>query len=342
MMATEVSDIAKQGYIRIRSKTLGLWQRRWIIFRRASSKGPCCLEKYIDEKSARAGIGHKIALLTTLTSVNRLTTSVRKHAFSVYFQDGSSKLMACDSDMEADTWVKVLIQECLVPQPGLATGEPDVLSPGIQKELQEQFHVYLMPTPKLDLFGECLLQVTHENIYLWDVTNPRLKLVAWPLTALRRYGSDPTKFTFEAGRHCSTGEGMFVFHTLEGEKIYRKVHQATLTIAEAHHRMRKLPLPEKTIPPISSQELTEPSWPANKGVNNLRGLHCSSSLSMQELQIQDDLTQSTANEENNVQHLALDVTPRRNNSVELHRRGVSAGTPKCSLRSHLLQCSVNQ
>lgn len=168
--------------------------------------------------------------------------------------------------MEADTWVKVLIQECLVPQPGLATGEPDVLSPGIQKELQgfinffiltsfsslpsfaffnfvisEQFHVYLMPTPKLDLFGECLLQVTHENIYLWDVTNPRLKLVAWPLTALRRYGSDPTKFTFEAGRHCSTGEGMFVFHTLEGEKIYRKVHQATLTIAEAHHRMRKLP-----------------------------------------------------------------------------------------------------
>src|SRR5438876_542318 len=59
-------------------------------------------------------------------------------------------------DLEADSWVKLFIQECLLPQPGLATGEPDVLSPGIQKELQEQFHVYLMPNPKLDAFGECL------------------------------------------------------------------------------------------------------------------------------------------------------------------------------------------
>lgn len=103
-------------------------------------------------------------------------------------------------DLEADCWVKLLIQECLLPQPGIATGEPDVLSPGIQKELQEQFHVYLMPNAKLDAFGECLLQVTPENIYLWDVSNSKLKLVFWPLTALRRYGSDPTKFTFEAGR----------------------------------------------------------------------------------------------------------------------------------------------
>lgn len=104
-------------------------------------------------------------------------------------------------DLEADTWVKLLAQEC-VPQTGigLASGEPDVLSSGLQKEMQEQFHVYLLPNCKLDVFGDCLLQVTHEHIYLWDAMNCKVKLVAWPLTALRRYGSDPTKFTFEAGR----------------------------------------------------------------------------------------------------------------------------------------------
>jgi len=235
-------DIVKQGYVRVRSKRVSLWKKRWIILRRASSKGPVRLEKYFDERSSR-NICHqpKTILLTNVTNVCRLSSTVKVHSFAISFDqnDSTSKWFACDSDLEADSWVKMFIQECLLPQPGIATGEPDVLSPGIQKELQEQFHVYLMPNPKLDAFGECLLQVTPENIYLWDVSNSKLKLVSWPLTSLRRYGSDPTKFTFEAGRHCATGEGMFIFHTLMGEKIYRKVHQATLAIAEAHHKTKR-------------------------------------------------------------------------------------------------------
>ncbi|XP_074603757.1 docking protein 6-like [Brevipalpus obovatus] len=232
-MATDISDVVKQGYLRCKSKTVGVWQKRWIVLRRASSKGPCRLEKFLDEKNARHNYHRKTVHLSNITNISRLPYAFKKHSFIVNFNEVHCKLFACESDLEADTWVKLLNEECLVPPLGLATGEPDVLSPGLQKELQEQFHVYLMPTPKLDLYGEFLLQVTHENIYLWDVHNSKSKLVAWPLTALRRYGSDPTKFTFEAGRHCATGEGMFIFHTSEGERIYRKVHQATLAIAEA-------------------------------------------------------------------------------------------------------------
>lgn len=334
-MATDIGDIVKQGYVRIRSRKLGLWQRRWIVLCRASSKGPCRLEKYLDEKSARSSAGHKVALLSTISNVSRMATSMKRHGFIVSFRDSTAKCMACDSDLEADTWVKLLVQESFLPQPGLATGEPDVLSPGIQKELQEQFHVYLMPTPKLDEFGECLLQVTHENIYLWDISNPRLKLVAWPLTALRRYGSDPTKFTFEAGRHCTTGEGMFVFHTLEGEKIYHKVHQATLAIAEAHHRLRKSE--DRSSSAVQSQESLSNRVSIQSAPSSQDTSSYNSALELQNY-FQDggpvvvDGQPSTSG--NHKQQPAEDA----------FRKNLQVPPPssKCSLRSHLLQYSSKQ
>ncbi|XP_013385582.1 docking protein 5-like [Lingula anatina] len=279
-MSINYNDIVRQGYVKMKSKHLGRWIKRWVRLHRMSSKGHNHLEKYLNEDAAKSGAQHKIIDLKDVKAVERLPQEVKKHGVEIKFNDESSRLFCCGSDLEATEWIKALEQLCLGGVPNISLGEPDILEAGMHREMSERFHVYLLPAANLDICGECLLQVTLEKIILWDVENPRKKLVEWPVSALRRYGGDSSKFTFEAGRHCKTGEGVYVVNTVSGEEIYTRVNEVARAIAlSARHRHTAPLLPLDREPVVHdarfgmprSHSLPPPPHPSDHNPTGLSG-----------------------------------------------------------------------
>ncbi|XP_077182352.1 docking protein 3 isoform X2 [Paroedura picta] len=75
------------------------------------------------------------------------------------------------------------------------------------------------------LKGNYLMVILSEHLELKD-SQSRQTLYTWPYALLRRFGQDKTVFSFEAGRRCDSGEGVFTFNTIQAAEIYRVVSAA--------------------------------------------------------------------------------------------------------------------
>lgn len=77
-----------------------------------------------------------------------------------------------------------------------------------------------------------VVNVDDNGVALWSgqlgITRTELTLyrkgrdpTRWPLKCLRRYGYDADLFSFEAGRRCTTGEGIYAFRCRRAENLFQ-------------------------------------------------------------------------------------------------------------------------
>ncbi|KAJ8008814.1 hypothetical protein DPEC_G00082330, partial [Dallia pectoralis] len=81
--------------------------------------------------------------------------------------------------------------------------------------------------------GSGLMELTEEEIVLH--TRKR-EAVTWPYLCLRRYGYDSNLFSFESGRRCQTGQGIFAFKCARAEEIFNMLqdimHNNSINVVE--------------------------------------------------------------------------------------------------------------
>jgi hypothetical protein len=117
--------------------------------------------------------------------------------------------------------------------------QENTLYSGLTEE--KRYRVVVIPTEAsegLRLAGEYHLIVSATSLALESIKTGQ-RLLAWPLKYLRRYGRDFTKFTFESGRKCESGAGVFFLSTNLGNEIFHLVHDNVKAIGSQQHSSLK-------------------------------------------------------------------------------------------------------
>lgn len=95
--------------------------------------------------------------------------------------------------------------------------------------------------------------------------------VTWPLRSLRRYGFDAELFSFESGRRCPTGPGIYAFKCSRAEALFNLLQESIQKAGQEEHNMRN-PIGEGNSRPGSLVALQYPNGDLSPGLQ-LHSLH---------------------------------------------------------------------
>ncbi|XP_060621628.2 docking protein 3 [Anolis sagrei] len=138
---------------------------------------------------------------------------------------------------QPDEWIECICQLAFQKPPGPCSAVVNTPSPRplmeentIYSSWQEacEYPVVVFPTEasaRCHLKGNYLVVPLFDQLVLKDVQSGQT-LYTWPYTFLRRFGQEKNLFSFEAGRRCSSGEGLFTFNTTRAAEICTTVSAA--------------------------------------------------------------------------------------------------------------------
>lgn len=118
-------------------------------------------------------------------------------------------------------------------------------------------HASIFQVESFDASGQrhrsARLEVTNSNLVLY---NKNKMAIRWPLRCLRRYGFDGETFTFESGRRCTTGPGIYTYRCRRAQDLFNMLQLKIQRIAEQslHQDQQQLTalIPDDYLSPISA------------------------------------------------------------------------------------------
>lgn len=203
--------ILKQGEVRMKSRRLGIWRKRYVVLFAPSSKGPTRLVKYADEKGFREERQLSFFRMQDVTTVVRLSFN-EDHGITISLTGGEVRQFICNDANDAEDWLQKLQTEA---------GKSDTLPVG-------HFRAFLIPSMFLNYDGECIVEVTADCVNVFTDTTKRDKVAGMKISCIRRYTSNPEKrnnnLLIENGRSQEPiGESLLLFKSYQAVDIYNRL-----------------------------------------------------------------------------------------------------------------------
>ncbi|XP_050529381.1 docking protein 2 [Daktulosphaira vitifoliae] len=218
----------KEGYLwfpphGVLSQLKKSWQKRYCRLFKWSKHGVDRLEVFDGVEDQKLST---IASIIPLESCVKITEDAQKHqpnVFAVWTKTGVHHFSA-NSEQEMTEWICALQAVAFRDNASRQTIEEDndlYCSSGDAGV----FSVKLVPS---DASVRCGLKeqpytlvVTPVALQLRESDENDTLLLTWPYRFIRRYGYRAGRFTFEAGRKCASGEGVFHLEHSNQQEIFR-------------------------------------------------------------------------------------------------------------------------